>query len=83
MGGFNRFYDTPEMARVCAPCYFKIEPGPSEALIYKPWYSPEALAFEAREKVKFAQTIVRIIEKTNPKITVSGPGPADLSVPKP
>jgi hypothetical protein len=83
MGGFNRFYDTPEMARVCAPCYFKIEPGPSEALIYKPWYSPEALAFEAREKVKFAQTIVRIIENTNPKITVSGPGPADLSVPKP
>ncbi len=83
MGGFNRFYDTPEIARVCAPCYFKIEPGPSEAVIYKPWYSPQALAFEAREKVKFAQTIMQIIEKTNPQIKVSGPGPADLSVPKP
>ncbi len=83
MGGFNRFYDTPEIARVCAPCYFKLEPGPSEAVIYKPWYSPEALAFQAREKVKFAQTIVRIIEKANPEIKVSGPGPADLSIPKP
>jgi hypothetical protein len=31
MSGFNRFYDTPEIARVCAPCSFKIEPGPSEA----------------------------------------------------
>lgn len=83
MGGFNRFYDTPEIARVCAPCYFKLEPGPSEAVIYKPWYSPEALAFQAREKVKFAQTIVQIIEKANPEIKVSGPGPADLSIPKP
>jgi hypothetical protein len=28
-GGFNRFYEGPEMARVCSPCYFKIEPGPA------------------------------------------------------
>ena len=26
-GGFNRFYEGAEMARVCSPCYFKIEPG--------------------------------------------------------
>ena len=30
-GGFNRFYEGAEMARVCAPCYFKIEPGPALA----------------------------------------------------
>ncbi|MFW5928254.1 MAG: hypothetical protein ACOCSL_03540, partial [Thermoplasmatota archaeon] len=26
MGGFNRFYEGPDLARVASPCYFKIEP---------------------------------------------------------
>ena len=28
MGGFNRFWEAAEIARVSAPCYFKFEPGP-------------------------------------------------------
>jgi hypothetical protein len=83
MGGFNRFYDAPEIARVAAPVYFKIEPGPSEVEIYKPWYSPDNLAFQAREKVKFAQIICEKIDQAFPTATVSNPGPADLAVPKP
>ena len=30
MGGFNRIYETPEIARVASPCYFKMEPGPGD-----------------------------------------------------
>lgn len=33
-GGFVRLYETPEMARVCSPCYFEIEPGPSVVALY-------------------------------------------------
>jgi hypothetical protein len=86
-GGFNRFYDGPEMARVCAPCYFKIEPGPALAAgpgaIYKPWVSPALLADMAREKVKYAQIIHELIQATNPELKMSGLGPADLAIPKP
>jgi len=86
-GGFNRFYDGPQMARVCAPCYFKIEPGPACAAgpgaLYKPWTSIDGLAFLAREKVKYAQIIHELVQENFPEATLSGIGPADLAVPKP
>jgi hypothetical protein len=86
-GGFNRFYDGPEMARVCAPCYFKIEPGPALAAgpgaIYKPWTSVGFLAEMCREKVKYAEIIHEIIQATYPEAILSAQGPADLAIPKP
>lgn len=86
-GGYNRFYEGPEMARLCAPCYFKIEPGPACAAgpgaLYKPWTSVDALAFLAREKVKYAQIIHELIQENFPEATMSGIGPADLAIPKP
>lgn len=86
-GGYNRFYDGPQMARVCAPCYFKIEPGPACAAgpgaLYKPWTSIDALSFLVREKVKYAQIIHELIQENFPEATMSGIGPADLAVPKP
>jgi hypothetical protein len=86
-GGFIRFYDGPEMARVCAPCYFKIEPGPALAAgagaLYKPWVSPELLAWQAREKVKYAQIIHELIQTTMPQLKLSAQGPDDLALPQP
>ncbi len=86
-GGYNRFYDGPQMARVCAPCYFKIEPGPACAAgpgaLYKPWTSIDALSFLVREKVKYAQIIHELIQENFPEATMSGIGPADLAIPKP
>jgi hypothetical protein len=86
-GGFNRFYDGAEMARVCAPCYFKIEPGTAlaagTAAIYRPWTSVEFLAAQAREKVKYAQIIHELIQATNPDLRLSLVGPEDLAVPRP
>ena len=85
-GGFNRFYEGAEMARVCAPCYFKIEPGPALAAgagaMYRPWTSTEFLAQQAREKVKYAQIIHELIQATAPDLRLSAPGPADLAVPR-
>lgn len=42
--------DAPEIARVAAPVYFKIEPGTSEADIYKPWYCESSHEQLIREK---------------------------------
>jgi hypothetical protein len=85
IGGFTRFYDAPEMVRTCAPCYFKIEPGPSclvgPGALYKPWTSPDMLASWAREKVKYAQIIREIVEENFPEGTLSKQGPADLAIP--
>jgi hypothetical protein len=74
------------MARVCSPCYFKIEPGPALAAgpgaWYKPWTSPDLLSWQAREKVKYAQIIHELIQATNPQLKLSGLGPDDLAIPE-
>lgn len=85
-GGYLRFYDGPEMVRVCAPCYFKIEPGPACAAgpgaLYKPWTSPQLLADMAREKVKYAQTIHQLVRENYPEGMMSKPGTEDLAIPR-
>lgn len=85
-GGFNRFWEAPELVRVSSPCYFKIEPGTALAAgggIYKPWTDEGFLAKFAREKVKYAEIIRGIIEKNQPNLKLSKLGPEDLAVPKP
>lgn len=82
-GGFNRIWEAPEITRVTAPCYFKIEPGASVSALYKPWVSPEHLAFLAREKVKQAEVIISLIEKNYPEAKISKVGASDLAIPKP
>lgn len=82
-GGINRFYECPELARIAAPCYFKIEPGPSVGSMYRPWVNPESLAFMAREKVRQAAVIKELVERNHPEAKLSGKGPSDLAVPKP
>ncbi len=51
-GGMFRAYETPEIARVASPCYFKIEPGTSEGDIYKPWVTEGFHDKLIRQKVK-------------------------------
>ncbi|MBU4189443.1 MAG: hypothetical protein KJ886_00400, partial [Candidatus Thermoplasmatota archaeon] len=85
-GGFNRFWEAPELARLCSPCYFKIEPGPALVAgggIYKAWTDENFLAKFAREKVKHAEIIREIVEKNNPELKLSKKGPDDLAIPKP
>lgn len=85
-GGYVRFYETPEFARICSPCYFKIEPGPALAIstgLYRPWTSPDLLSFLVREKVKYAEIIHNIIQKNNKELKLSEHGVSDLAIPKP
>lgn len=86
MGGFNRFYEGPEMVRTGSPAYLKIEPGEAlaaEGGIYKPWTKPEFHEFLIREKVKYAEIIHDIIQDEYPSLELSDHGPADLRVPQP
>ncbi len=86
-GGYMRFYEGPEMARVTAPCYFKIEPGPGCAggpgALYKPWTNSQFMANWAREKVKYAQIIHELIQENVPQVKISKQGPDDLAIPRP
>ncbi|MFW6040762.1 MAG: hypothetical protein ACOC85_02890 [Thermoplasmatota archaeon] len=86
MGGFNRFYEGPDLARVASPCYFKIEPGSGLAAgggIYKPWTDPDFLASFAKEKVKYAEIIHNIIQEEYPDLKISKQGAKGLRIPKP
>jgi hypothetical protein len=79
-GGFNRIYEAPEMARVCSPCYFKIEPGPGVGALYKPWGA--GLAELARNKVVYAERLIGIVEENWPEAKLSKMGTKDLAIPK-
>ncbi|UCH90126.1 MAG: hypothetical protein JSV49_05670 [Thermoplasmata archaeon] len=85
-GGYNRFWEGPELARVASPCYFKIEPGPALAAgggIYKPWTDEGFHAKFTKEKVKHAEIIKTLIDENQPKLKLSKLGPKDLAIPKP
>jgi hypothetical protein len=82
-GGMFRIYEAPEVARVASPCYFKIEPGTSQADIYKPWIKQSWHAEFMREKVKEAAIFQEIMERHAPKLKLSKKGPSDLILPDP
>ncbi len=81
-GGYNRFYDAPEITRCVQPVYYKFEPGPSMGL-YTPWSSIEGLSALAREKVKWAEIVRNIIQDNYSEAKLSKLGPKDLAIPQP
>jgi hypothetical protein len=87
-GGFNRFYDAPEVARVCSPCYFKFEPGPALSAgggesLYQPWVRDEEHVHLVRKKVKWAAVVRDLIAENEPEVKISPQGSADLRIPQP
>ncbi len=82
MGGFQRYHEAPELARICAPIYFKIEPGRSEGEMYNSWADRNYLDFLVREKVKFAQIAKEWVERSGYNL-VFNDHRDDLSIPKP
>lgn len=87
-GGMNRFYEGAEVARCCAPVYFKIEPGVAlsaggGASLYQPWVSDEEHITMIRKKVKYAEIIRELIAENAPEMILSGQGPDDLCIPRP
>ncbi len=83
MGGFNRIYETPEIARVASPCYFKLEQG-QHIGTFLPWgSSEEELARLGREKIRLAKNIIELISEIHPDLKLSKQGAADLKIPMP
>jgi hypothetical protein len=82
-GGTCRIYEAPEICRIASPCYLKIEPGISEAGIYKPWVSEAFHAEFVRQKVKIAAVLLEIMERHAAGCRVSAAGSKDLAVPEP
>lgn len=70
MGGYDRTYETPRIARIASPCYFKMEPGPGFEM-YAPW-NEAGLADLARKKIRSIKVIYNLIKKNNPELKVSG-----------
>lgn len=77
-GGMFRVYESPEIARVASPCYFKFEPGISEGVIYKPWMDEDFHEKLIRGKVKMASIVREVVNKMNPSMKISKSGPKDL-----
>jgi hypothetical protein len=83
MGGFYRFAEAAEIARICAPVYFKFEPGRSEGDIYKTWVEDSYKCYLGKEKVREVQCAMEWAARLNDTLVCSGPGPADLAIPRP
>lgn len=82
MGGFVRFYEAAEIARIASPCYFKIEPGPSEETIYAPWNPAGYHDDMIRERVRNAAVALELIDRENPGLRCSPTGGDDLAIPR-
>lgn len=74
-GGMNRLWEAGELARVAAPCYFKIEPGESEKGVYTAWADPDWQADRARDRVRYGEILTELAHQTSPTV-VPSPTPA-------
>jgi hypothetical protein len=69
------------LARVTAPCYFKIEPGSQPADYYTLWTPHEKNAAFVREKVWMCEVIDDLMKRGNPRLKTSEVGVKDLVLP--
>jgi hypothetical protein len=81
-GGNFRAYEAPEIARIASPCYFKFEPGTSEADIYKPWVAEDWHCHLIKEKIKLASIVMEIMQRLAPEMKTSKAGAPDLVLPE-
>jgi hypothetical protein len=63
-GGMNRLWEAGEIAAVAAPCYFKVEPGESEGVMYNSWIEAEYHEKLVRHKVRHAEILLELAART-------------------
>jgi hypothetical protein len=80
MGGMHRYHQAAELARIGSPVYFKFEPGDAEGNIYKEYCEIDYNNFLNRQKIIQAQCTIEWINRYNPEIKCSAPGPDDLTL---
>lgn len=82
MGGFQRNLEADEIARICAPVYFKFEPGKNECDICNAWVDPRPLNDLIKLKMKYAQIALEWCERSTYNL-IFNDYKEDLSIPKP
>ena len=82
MGGFQRYHECAEIARISSPVYFKIEPGRSEAEMYNAWVDDGLLNHLAAHRVKLAEICMEWVERCGQGLVLNDHR-EDLSVPQP
>jgi hypothetical protein len=83
LGGVNRFYDAPEIARIASPVYFRIDPAPELTYGFnQPWASDAQYIQLARKKVKYAQIVDEIIAENGASIEGPKKFAQDLKIPR-
>ena len=82
MGGFQRLIEAPDIARVAAPVYLKIEPGPSEAELYNTYVDRKWLDNLMVERVRLAEIALDWIRRSEHALIINDVRD-DLSVPQP
>ena len=80
MGGHQRYVEADEIARVCAPVYFKIEPGQSEGNLYNSWTNDATLNELITRKLTFAELCMEWCSRS-PYHLVCNDYRDDLSIP--
>lgn len=82
MGGFYRNLEADEIARICAPVYFKFEPGKNECDIYNQWSSPQTLNELVKTKLRYAVVAKEWCDKSEYNL-VFNDYKEDLAIPRP
>jgi len=82
MGGFQRFVESADIARICAPVYFKFEPGKNECDLYNSWVASSSLNELTKTKVKYAQICKEWCDRSDYNL-VFNDYTEDLAIPKP
>jgi hypothetical protein len=82
MGNVQRHVDADEIARICAPVYFKFEPGKNEMDIYNAWHDDEPLDRLIPVKVRMAKIAKEWCDESEHNL-VFNDYKEDLSIPRP
>ncbi len=82
MGGNQRHVESDEIARICAPVYFKFEPGKNECDLYNSWHDDTTLNHLVKVKVRMAKICKEWCDESETKL-VFNDYTDDLAIPKP
>jgi hypothetical protein len=82
MGGHQRHVEADEIARICAPVYFKFEPGKNECDLYNSWHENGHLNHLVKVKVRMAKICKEWCDESETKL-VFNDYTDDLAIPKP
>jgi hypothetical protein len=82
MGGNQRHVESEEIARICAPVYFKFEPGKNECDLYNSWHDDATLNHLVKVKVRMAKVSKEWCDDGETNL-VFNDYTDDLAIPKP